>query len=152
MEDNKQKRDYNEENSQKNLYCEKNSQNNLSNEDNSQNNLYNEIIGSNSNSNNIPSMNKTIKSPFNTNIDFILKPEEHHYICNKCYLFPFIEFKNKKYIKLTCSCFNNKEMSIADFFTNFSYYENFKDNLSNEGSLSSSAIVENNDNINKRLE
>ena len=44
---------------------------------------------------------------------------QYHYLCNKCHLFPLIEFcKDKKYIKYTCSCFNNKKILIRDLIDN----------------------------------
>ena len=40
-----------------------------------------------------------------------------HYFCTKCLKFPFIKFcKDKKNIRLTCSCFNNKKFLIDDLF------------------------------------
>jgi len=41
----------------------------------------------------------------------------NHYLCIKCLKFPFIKFcKNRKYIRLTCSCFNNRKIYIKDLF------------------------------------
>ena len=55
---------------------------------------------------------------FTTNIETIKKDyNDNHYFCKKCYKFPFIKFcKDKKNIKLTCSCFNNKKISIEELF------------------------------------
>jgi len=40
-----------------------------------------------------------------------------HYFCTKCLKFPFIKFcKDRKSIRLTCSCFNNKKVLIEDLF------------------------------------
>ena len=40
-----------------------------------------------------------------------------HYLCSHCHKFPYIKFsKNRKHIKLTCSCFNNKKILIKDIF------------------------------------
>jgi len=40
-----------------------------------------------------------------------------HYFCIECHKFPFIKFcKNKKDVRLTCSCFNNKKISIEELF------------------------------------
>ena len=50
---------------------------------------------------------------FNTNIDFNF----NHYFCNDCNKFPFIKFcKDRKNVRLTCSCFNNKKISIEELF------------------------------------
>ena len=40
---------------------------------------------------------------------------KNHYLCTKCLKFPFIKFcKDKKYIRVTCSCFNNEKILIED--------------------------------------
>ena len=42
-----------------------------------------------------------------------------HYLCTKCLKFPFIKFcKDKKNIKVTCSCFNNKKILIKNLYDN----------------------------------
>ena len=42
---------------------------------------------------------------------------EYHYLCTKCLKFPYINFcKDKKFIRITCSCFNNKKILIKDYF------------------------------------
>ena len=42
---------------------------------------------------------------------------KNHYLCNTCHKFPFIKFyKDRKHIRLTCSCVNNKKMLIKDLF------------------------------------
>jgi len=57
-----------------------------------------------------------INEIFNTSIESI-NDEYNHYICTKCYKFPFIKFcKNMKNVRLTCSCFNNKKISIEELF------------------------------------
>ena len=43
----------------------------------------------------------------------------NHYLCTQCLKFPYIKFcKNRKHIRLTCSCFNNKKILIKDLFEN----------------------------------
>ena len=40
-----------------------------------------------------------------------------HYLCSNCLNFPFIKFcKDRKNIRWTCSCFNNKKILIKDIF------------------------------------
>ena len=42
-----------------------------------------------------------------------------HYLCTQCLKFPYIKFcKDRKNIRLTCSCFNNKKILIKDLFEN----------------------------------
>jgi len=42
---------------------------------------------------------------------------KNHYLCTKCFKFPYIKFcKDRKYIRLTCSCFNNKKILIKDLY------------------------------------
>jgi len=56
---------------------------------------------------------------------------KNHYLCTKCLIFPYIKFcKDKRYIRVTCSCFNNEKMLIKDLLerNNLSienYYKNF---------------------------
>ncbi len=46
---------------------------------------------------------KTDKEPIYDNLN--------HYFCTKCLKFPFIKCcKDRKNIRLTCSCFNNKKI------------------------------------------
>ena len=54
------------------------------------------------------------KGIFNTNTGTIEKDySDCHYICEKCNKFPFLKFcKDRKNVKLTCSCFNNKKILI----------------------------------------
>ena len=55
---------------------------------------------------------------FETNIESINNYDNYnHYFCIECHKFPFIKFcKNKKNVRLTCSCFNNKKISIEELF------------------------------------
>ena len=65
----------------------------------------------------------------------ILKFECHHYLCPNCLKFPFIKFcKDRKNIRLTCSCVNNKKILIKEFLnkTNNFDYENSSLNIENE--------------------
>ena len=57
---------------------------------------------------------------FTASIESIKKEyNDNHYFCTKCHKFPFIKFcKDRKNIKLTCSCFNNKKISIEEFLKN----------------------------------
>ena len=59
---------------------------------------------------------------FNSNIEAIYKDYSYnHYFCTKCYKFPFLKFcKDRTNVKLTCSCFNNKKISIEELFKNIS--------------------------------
>ena len=51
------------------------------------------------------------EEPINNNYN------DSHYFCNKCHKFPLIKFnKDRKNVKLTCSCFNNKKMIIEELF------------------------------------
>ena len=64
--------------------------------------------------------------PFN--IEIPPKTESNfplHYLCPKCLKFPLINFcKDKKYIKLTCLCYNNKKVLIKDYLDNISINSN----------------------------
>ena len=43
--------------------------------------------------------------------------DRDHYLCTQCLKFPYIKFcKDRKHIRLTCSCFNNKKILIKDLF------------------------------------
>jgi len=59
-----------------------------------------------------------INEIFNTNTDSINNDYNYnHYFCTKCNKFPFIKFcKDKKNVRLTCCCFNNKKISIEELF------------------------------------
>ena len=63
-----------------------------------------------------------INEIFNINIESINNDYNYnHYFCTKCYKFPFIKFcKDRKNVRLTCSCFNNKRISIEELFKKFS--------------------------------
>ena len=66
----------------------------------------------------------------------------YYYLCPKYHIFPFIEFnKSKKYIKFTCSCYNNKEILIKDLFDKSKNYITIND-LSNTSFLLSSNIID----------
>ena len=81
------------------------------------------------------------------NIEPILKSEYgYHYLCPICHIFPFIEFtKSKKYVKFTCSCYDDKEILIKDLFDKNNNYIIIND-LANTNLLSSTTIVNNDDN------
>ena len=66
----------------------------------------------------------------------------NHYICPKCLKFPYIKFcKDRKHIRITCSCFNNIKILIKDYF-------NY---LSNENSYKSFLNTNNDENIEREL-
>ena len=54
----------------------------------------------------------------NINTDSINNDYKYsHYFCFNCNNFPIIKFcKDKKNVRLTCSCFNNKKISIEELF------------------------------------
>ena len=59
-----------------------------------------------------------------------------HYLCPECLKFPFIKFcKDKKHIKLTCSCYNNEKILIKDFLDKIS------ENVNNISNFLSSTII-----------
>jgi len=55
---------------------------------------------------------------FNTNIESINNDYNcNHYFCTECHKFPFIKFcKDRKNVRFTCYCFNNKKISIEELF------------------------------------
>ena len=59
---------------------------------------------------------------FNTDEELIYKNyNDSHYFCTKCHMFPFIKFnKDRKNVRLTCSCFNNKKILIEEIFKIYS--------------------------------
>ena len=62
---------------------------------------------------------KTIDNEiFNTSTESINNDYNYnHYFCTKCYKLPFIKFsKDRKNVRLTCSCFKNKKVSIEELF------------------------------------
>jgi len=69
--------------------------------------------------------------PFNLDIETLDNTENSsHYCCSKCFKFPYIKFcKDKKHIRLTCSCFNNKKVLIKELFEG--NYLLFKNNYTN---------------------
>jgi len=71
-----------------------------------------------------------------------------HYLCTQCLKFPYIKFcKDKKHIRLTCSCFNNKKILIKDLYEkNLLYIEN-KSNIN----LLSTTNLNLNDDIENKL-
>jgi len=72
---------------------------------------------------NIPTSQKDNKSQlFNADTEPIYD-KSNHYFCTKCLKFPFIKFcKDRRNIRLTCSCFNNKKILIEDLFSFKSKY------------------------------
>ena len=86
-------------------------------------------------------------SLLNNDIDTILPryQNHYHYLCPECQKFPLIEFKNKKNIRITCSCINNQKISISTFLDNIE-----KNILSQKNLLSSKTniITDNNNNLN----
>ena len=55
---------------------------------------------------------------FNTKIDSIINDYNYnHYFCTNCKKFPFIKFcKDRKNVRLTCSCYNNKKITFTELF------------------------------------
>ena len=53
-----------------------------------------------------------------TNLEIgTINNDRDHYLCTQCLKFPYIKFcKDRKHIRLTCSCFNNKKILIKDLF------------------------------------
>ena len=71
---------------------------------------------------------------FNTNIESI-KNDYNHYFCTNCNKFPFIKFcKNRKNVRMTCSCFNNKKISIEELFK-IIYIKKRRANILSESTL-----------------
>ena len=70
----------------------------------------------------LPKLTSNKSEIFNTNIESIKKDYNSiHYFCTKCLKFPFIKFcKDRKNIRFTCSCINNKKISIEDLFRRIS--------------------------------
>ena len=89
---------------------------------------------------------------FTANIESIKKDYNYyHYFCTKCHKFPFINFcKDRKNIKWTCSCFNNKKMLIEELFKINSIEDSISLplsktnlNINNESMLISKNIIKN---------
>jgi len=79
------------------------------------------------------------KSPFHlneSNESFeLINDYYNHYNCIKCHKFPFIKIcKNKKNVRITCSCFNNKKVSIKELFEIINTNEKGVNNLSETNS------------------
>jgi len=73
------------------------------------------IIGHSTNNNNFFDANIIMNYYFNYN----------HYFCINCNKFPFIKFcKDRKNIRFTCSCFNNKKILIEEFLKIFFIEDN----------------------------
>ena len=73
----------------------------------------NKIYGSNSN------FVSQSKNNINKISQLDLEPifDSYHYLCPNCLKFPFIKFyKDRKNIRWTCSCINNKKILIKDLF------------------------------------
>ena len=71
-----------------------------------------------SNSELVESSTNNTKEIFDTNIETIQNDDNYNYFCTRCLKFPLIKFcKDRKNIRLTCSCFNNKKISIEDFYS-----------------------------------
>ena len=69
------------------------------------------------------STTEKINKLFNTNEETINNNNYHdsHYFCIKCHMFPFIKFnEDRKSVRLTCSCFNDKKMLIEEVFKIYS--------------------------------
>ena len=69
-----------------------------------------------------------------------------HYLCTQCLKFPYVKFcKDRKHIKLTCSCFNNKKISIKDLFEEniLSIEDNSNINLLSTNNLNLNDDIEN---------
>ncbi len=69
---------------------------------------------------------------FNINIESINNDIYYnHYFCTECHKFPFFKFcKNRKDIRLTCSCFNNKKITIEKLFKIININDDIKNFLS----------------------
>ena len=73
-----------------------------------------------------------------------IKNNKVHYLCTKCLKFPYIKYcKDKRFIRLTCSCLNNKKILIKEFFKN--------NNLSIENSYTSFLNSNNDKDIENKL-
>ena len=81
--------------------------------------------------------------------------ESHHYLCPKCLKFPFIKFcKDRKIIRLTCSCVNNKKILIKDFLNKINNFDfenswlNFENNNNDKDYEDELICKEHNKNLN----
>jgi len=85
---------------------------------------------------------ENLNEPFNLSTIIIpkLKNPNNHYICTKCFYFPFIQFlDNKEDIIYTCACVKNERLKIKDLFDSENKYVI---NLNNNN------IINSNDNVN----
>ena len=74
------------------------------------NNLSNFLVS------NLNITSQTSNKSLNLNLEPIYD-DRNHYLCAKCLKFPYIKFcKDRKYIRLTCSCLNNTKILIKDLF------------------------------------
>ena len=86
-------------------------------------------LSNNFNYSNYSNLNSTAQETNNQLADLDIEKiynNRNHYICTKCLKFPYIKlYKDRKNIRLTCSCFNNKKILIKDLFEkNILYIEN----------------------------
>ena len=101
------------------------------------------FYGSNSNFSTIKSDDKS--QLFHTDIEPIYD-NSNHYFCIKCLKFPFIKFcKDRRNIRLTCSCFNNKKILIKDLFSSENKYNLLIKNYKNFPTTNKSNNNENNE-------
>ena len=94
------------------------------------------------NKNEPPSFKENLNEPFNLSILPIpkLKNPNNHYICTKCFYFPFILFlNNKEEIIYTCACVKNKHLKINELFDSENKY------IAN---LNKNNIINSSDNVN----
>ena len=72
-------------------------------------------------SDNLSLLEDTRNKIFISSIETIYNYKYNHYFCNTCHKFPFIKFcKDRKNIRMTCSCFNNKKILIKELFKTIS--------------------------------
>ena len=65
-----------------------------------------------------------LKNQSSNSLESTFPNQTNHYFCPECKKFPFIKFKSKKEIRVTCSCKNNQNISITTFL-NYSRYKLF---------------------------
>ena len=106
-------------------------------------------FSNNSNYLNNSNLNNTSqeKNSYLLNLDIEnINNNSDHYLCTQCLKFPYIKFcKDKKNIRLTCSCFNNKKILIKDLFEKniLSIENNSNINLLSTTNLNLNADIEN---------
>jgi len=50
-----------------------------------------------------------------------------HYLCTKCFKFPYIKFyKDKRFIRINCSCIKNEKILIKDYMNKLSIENGYK--------------------------